>query len=1206
MAELQFGSNEEENERLRQLNAAVVRPSPPWTFRAPSLTPILQLAEPDAFEPWQKLVAATESLDGGLTRNSSPQAIASTRNIYDEFLHKYPLFFGYWKKYADLEFAIAGTEAAELVYERGIASISASVDLWTSYCQFKTETCHDTDIIRELFERGAKCVGLDFLAHPFWDKYLEFEERAEAYDNIFNILSRLIHLPMHQYARYFERFRQLASSRPLAELGPPELLARFRAEVELDGGAGQLEPFMEQGIRSKADVHFLGIFQRCADETTKRWTYESEIKRPYFHITELEEGQLSNWNKYLDFEEAQGDFERTAFLYERCLIAAAFYEEVWLRFARWMDSQSGKTEYTRNIYQRASCIYSPVARPTVRLQWALFEEVNGRIDVAHAIYEAIMLTLPGNTETVVAWASSVKRNDGIDAASAVFASQVEAPGLDQEAKANLVCEWARLLWKIKGAPAEARQLLQHYKASHLDSKDYWKSYLMFEVEQLPHDGQASLVQQVFEEGKSQGQLSDEAKVELTKVYMTYLLERGGANAAKDFLALDQTIHGNEPWRLRTRPATTAAVPAKATWTPAARFLKSCGNSNLNLSRWRRSAQHVKWTRALPRRHRPPGRPRIATVQSDWREFGNGASPLRSLVSSLGSSDAFSSTAAPIASELPRQASLTSDPSSLLLLHLRLAPTLERQVGAIRRQQASAAVAAACPHPFRLLASSPPLLRAMSRVACVTMTSHEDPTVGSSSGQDLSPRPAARQRRRHSSYQPRSWAAEGDNIQLLVDHFLQELSRRLDFLETYGQLSLDSGIERAYDTLLHVRDSCSHVSDEVLGAGRRRANIIVDTLDDHYKGALAKKESLEARAVEGVKFMENLLSDFEARAYAMRDSRLNAASEFIDEGWRRAEKGMGMAREAVDEGIEKARRAKESLKISIDAAIKRAREHGLIKYEDLPDPWRVNPHILRGYRFSETKLDCVRSTLGFSNETVNIWSHALGLVAVLAVAFYFYPASPIFSQASTADILIAGVFFAAAAKCLVCSTLWHTMSSIAEQRLMERFACVDYTGISLLIATSIMTTEYTAFYCEPISRWTYMLLTLILGIGGTILPWNPTFNRIDMAWLRVGFFCSLAMTGFLPIFQLALTRGIHWAAVFYAPILKSVLVYFTGAVLYASKTPERWFPGMFDYVGGSHNIWHMAVLGGILFHYSAMQDFFHHAFARANEASCSVY
>ena len=74
-----------------------------------------QLENPDTFESWEKLVRAAESLEGGLNRNSSPQAIATTRDAYDRFLAKFPLLFGYWKKYADLEFSIAGTEAAEMV-----------------------------------------------------------------------------------------------------------------------------------------------------------------------------------------------------------------------------------------------------------------------------------------------------------------------------------------------------------------------------------------------------------------------------------------------------------------------------------------------------------------------------------------------------------------------------------------------------------------------------------------------------------------------------------------------------------------------------------------------------------------------------------------------------------------------------------------------------------------------------------------------------------------------------------------------------------------------------------------------------------------------------------------------------------------------------------------------------------------------------------
>lgn len=79
------------------------------------LTHVTQASDPEEFEHWEKLVRAAEAQEGGLNRNSSPQAIASTRETYDRFLARYPLFYGFWKRYADMEFGIAGTEAAEMV-----------------------------------------------------------------------------------------------------------------------------------------------------------------------------------------------------------------------------------------------------------------------------------------------------------------------------------------------------------------------------------------------------------------------------------------------------------------------------------------------------------------------------------------------------------------------------------------------------------------------------------------------------------------------------------------------------------------------------------------------------------------------------------------------------------------------------------------------------------------------------------------------------------------------------------------------------------------------------------------------------------------------------------------------------------------------------------------------------------------------------------
>ncbi|KAH7072994.1 hemolysin-III related-domain-containing protein [Paraphoma chrysanthemicola] len=506
----------------------------------------------------------------------------------------------------------------------------------------------------------------------------------------------------------------------------------------------------------------------------------------------------------------------------------------------------------------------------------------------------------------------------------------------------------------------------------------------------------------------------------------------------------------------------------------------------------------------------------------------------------------------------------------------------------------------------LMRRSLPRSLSTTGISSAVMTSQEEPVQPSFRGYGTFD---AQRQRRH-SWHTRPCMQEAENFHVLLRNFLNELNCRLEFLESYGHLKYDAGVEYAWMTLINVRDSCSSISDGALEAGRRRAAVFVETLEERYKDALERKETLGEKVLEGIILMDNYLTDFETRAYALKDGTLGSyAHEFYEEGRRKMDEGVEYAKGVVDEGLHKARRARETIELTIEhgvqRALARAKEHGLIHYDDLPEPWRVNPHILKGYRFSEGKWACVRSIVGIHNELINIWTHLLGFLMVLALAFYFYPTSANFSNSTASDIFIAAVFFFAACKCLACSTIWHTMNSISHQTLLERFACVDYTGISLLVAASIMTTEYAAFYCEPVSRWSYMSLTAFLGLGGVILPWHPTFNRADMAWLRVLFYVSLALTGFLPFGQLAYSRGLDWAQYFYAPLAKSLTVYMTGALMYASKVPERWCPGWFDYVGCSHNIWHVAVLGGIIFHYMAMQTMFTSALARAS-TSCSVY
>ena len=50
-------------------------------------------------------------------------------------------------------------------------------------------------------------------------------------------------------------------------------------------------------------------------------------------------------------------------------------------------------------------------------------------------------------------------------------------------------------------------------------------------------------------------------------------------------------------------------------------------------------------------------------------------------------------------------------------------------------------------------------------------------------------------------------------------------------------------------------------------------------------------------------------------------------------------------------------------------------------------------------------------------------------------------------------------------------------------------------------------------------------------------------------------------------------------------------YIFGAVIYALRVPEKYFPKTFDYVGQSHNIHHICVLAGCAIHFNESMKMF---------------
>jgi pre-mRNA-processing factor 39 len=74
------------------------------------------IKDPEDFSSWETLVKLAEGVAGGLTRDSPDQDRANLKTVYDHFLSKFPLCFGYWKKYADWELAFYGAPQAKEVH----------------------------------------------------------------------------------------------------------------------------------------------------------------------------------------------------------------------------------------------------------------------------------------------------------------------------------------------------------------------------------------------------------------------------------------------------------------------------------------------------------------------------------------------------------------------------------------------------------------------------------------------------------------------------------------------------------------------------------------------------------------------------------------------------------------------------------------------------------------------------------------------------------------------------------------------------------------------------------------------------------------------------------------------------------------------------------------------------------------------------------
>ncbi|XP_073474368.1 membrane progestin receptor gamma isoform X2 [Aquarana catesbeiana] len=245
-------------------------------------------------------------------------------------------------------------------------------------------------------------------------------------------------------------------------------------------------------------------------------------------------------------------------------------------------------------------------------------------------------------------------------------------------------------------------------------------------------------------------------------------------------------------------------------------------------------------------------------------------------------------------------------------------------------------------------------------------------------------------------------------------------------------------------------------------------------------------------------------------------------------------------------------------------------------------------IICGYRSPQSSASaCVLSLFQMTNETLNIWTHFLP-----SWYFLWRLVSLLISPGSLHDPFMWPLFIFLVSCCIypMMSTFAHTFSVMSTQ---ARHICffLDYGALSLYSLGSAV--AYSA-YVFP-DRWVnssfhqyfvpWAVLNTIISTGMSCYSRFPeeTRPRISKV-LRTTAFAYPYLFDSIPLFyRMFLCSGedcTHNAAMT-MHFWHTAFAFLTG-FLFATHLPERLAPGCFDYVGHSHQLFHVCGILGTYF------------------------
>jgi pre-mRNA-processing factor 39 len=236
--------------------------------------------------------------------------VGPSRAAYAALLARFPLCYGFWKKWALQEWAqsqpladgrvpqpdrAAALAASARVWEAGAAAVTHSAEHWVNYCDFLGTQCgvEDPGRVRAALLRGVACSTLDPKAAALWDALLRLEAGQGA--ALGALFARVLGAGAPYAGALWAKLKALAATQPpLQLLGEGE--AAGDAALAALAAAAAAQPASEaaaQALRSAILARREAAVGEATALAAARSALEAAVgKRPYFHVKPLDAASL--------------------------------------------------------------------------------------------------------------------------------------------------------------------------------------------------------------------------------------------------------------------------------------------------------------------------------------------------------------------------------------------------------------------------------------------------------------------------------------------------------------------------------------------------------------------------------------------------------------------------------------------------------------------------------------------------------------------------------------------------------------------------------------------------------------------------------------------------------------------------------------------------------------------------------------------------